>query len=272
MKAKTVPKSQRNKKPPVKKTKKTTVPKNDDPAMLNYLRQNLKSNELIEKLWLMLIEKQRLLSLQMEESEKKFNQRLEKSNRLIEESGKKVFLRIEEKNRLLKENLLTDDDENNGTGRNAKQKRSKRSNKNVELYEIPAETDTLFICREIIKCFKEKRYNFDDVTVGRRMFFDSRGNKNTEFEIVLENTNCIIAAEIISNPNKRDIENHINKLNIIRENRKKNKDKKKLHGAIVVQSASAEKQAVLKAGIFLFTQSGRTVKIDIPSDFSPLSL
>jgi len=271
MKPKTVPASHKKKKPPVKQSKKTPAPHNDDPAMLKYLRQNLQSNELIEKLWLMLIEKQRLISLQMDESERKFNQRVEKNNRLIEESGKKVIHQIEEKNRLLKENIPIDDNEYNENGRKTKQKKN-RNYINGELYETSSDTNAPFICREVIKCFNGQGYYFDDVTVGRRMFFDGRGGKNAEFEIILENTNCIIAVEIISNPNKKDIESHINKLNIIRECRKKHKDKRKLHGAMVVQSAGAEKQAVQKAGIFLFVQSGRTVKIDMSGDFSPLSL
>jgi len=276
MKAKTVPKSHKKKKPPVKRAKNTEVPQqDDDPVMLNYLRQNLQSNELIEKLWLTMIEKQRIINRQMEESEKKFNQRLEESNRLIEESGKKVFQKIEEKNRLLKENTLTDDDEKKETGKRpekTKQNKNKKSLIKNELYESPVENEAPFICREITKRFFEQGYYFDDVTVGRRMFFDSRGKKDAEFEITFENINCLIAVEIISNPNKKDIENHINKLNIIREYRKKHKDKRKIHGAIVVQYSSAEKQAVQKAGLFLFVQSGRTVEIDIPDNFSPLSL
>jgi hypothetical protein len=269
MKIKTAPKSYKKKKPPVKPSKNTTIPQNDDPIMMNYLRQNLLSNELIERLWYTLVEKQREISRQMEESEKKFNQRLEETNRLIEESGKKVFLRMEEKNRLVKEKTLADDDENKETA--GKTKKTKQKTKSG-LYESPVENDIPFICREIIKCFNGQGYYFDDVTAGRRTFFDNMDKRNAEFEIILENTDCLTAVEIIPDPNKKDIENHINKLNMIREHRKKYKDKRKIHGAIVVQSSSAEKQAVQKAGLFLFVQSGRMVEIDIPDNFSALTL
>jgi hypothetical protein len=59
--------------------------------------------DLIERIWAAIIEKQQSLNQQLENSLNKINQEREKGNRLIEESEKKYFRKIDRKNLEMKE-------------------------------------------------------------------------------------------------------------------------------------------------------------------------
>lgn len=68
-----------------------------------------RSEELVDKIWAALVKNQQLINQQLEEYEIKYNQNVEKNNRLIEESEKKVFREIDEKNRKSKEDIIDPD-------------------------------------------------------------------------------------------------------------------------------------------------------------------
>ncbi|MDR1053627.1 MAG: hypothetical protein LBL39_05580, partial [Planctomycetaceae bacterium] len=77
--------------------------------------------------------------------------------------------------------------------------------------------------------------------------------------------------EIKAKPKMEDIEKHIKRIHIYcREYKKRTKDKRKVIGAIAgAIFPSKEKAATLEAGLFVITQNGDTVKIDIPENFKP---
>jgi hypothetical protein len=63
---------------------------------------------------------------------------------------------------------------------------------------------------------------------------------------------------------------HVQRLKILRLNRDKKGDKRKIHGALAgAVMPDNIKSAAFKAGLYVITQTGDTVKIDVPEGFIP---
>jgi len=146
------------------------------------------NDELIEKIWSMLLEKQQSINKQMEESEKKFFQRAEENrlfqekverkffdkleeNRLIQEKiERKYFDQLEEKEKKIEEiwqKIYRELEENRNKkegleiqdGNLKKTKRYKKfSDYNIEMADHP-------VYCAIIKLFSERGYNIDSDTL-----------------------------------------------------------------------------------------------------------
>ena len=152
------------------------------------------SDELVEKIWSLLVKKQESINKQMEESEKKFLQRTEENrllqekverkffdqleeNRLqIEKSERKYYDKLEEKERQLEEiwkkiyqeletNRIKRDEpeEANSHSKKIKQHKNKPFDYHVEMAEHP-------VYFAIIKLFSERGYDIDSDTL--KMYWD----------------------------------------------------------------------------------------------------
>jgi hypothetical protein len=76
--------------------------------------------------------------------------------------------------------------------------------------------------------------------------------------------------EVKSKPSCDDVSDHVQRLNILRLNKDKKGDKRKIYGALAGAVMPANvKAAALKAGFYVITQTGDTVKIDVPEGFTP---
>jgi hypothetical protein len=247
-----------------------------------------------------MLKKQLVIGRQSEEIEKLFYQQLEERKRQLEESDKKFYRRLEERNLQMQEsdirfyrqltearkkyydkldelkvnearyvgnirgNIRGNVRETNGTSgiNGTNRKTDKKGGRAGNLYEE-------FICTGITKRFIELGYNFDDVAPGRKIL-DYNGNVITEIDIIMENTKCIMAVETIEKPKKKDVENHINRLFMLREHRDKYHDRRKIHGAIMGESfGAAEKHIIFEAGLFVIEEKNNKMKIDIPEGFIP---
>jgi len=68
----------------------------------------------------------------------------------------------------------------------------------------------------------------------------------------------------------KDVEQHIKRLEILREFRGRRHDERKIQGAIAgAIFGVAEKKATLEAGLYVVEQSGDTMKIEVPPGFVP---
>ena len=122
----------------------------------------------------------------------------------------------------------------------------------------------------IAERFNELGYTFDGICQRGLIILNEKGKPKAEIDILLENSECIVAVEVKSKAKENDIERHVRRLQILRENRDKHKDSRKVRGAI----ASAVflpgiKEEVLEAGFYVIEQSGDTMRIDVPEDFTP---
>ena len=127
------------------------------------------------------------------------------------------------------------------------------------------------VAPNIVQKFNDLGFHFDDISGLRRVIEDeSSGQKIAEFDILLENGESIIGVEVKSKPSCDDVEDHVLRLRILRINKDKKNDKRKIYGALAgAIMLDTVKTAALKAGMYVITQTGDTVKIDVPEDFIP---
>jgi hypothetical protein len=128
------------------------------------------------------------------------------------------------------------------------------------------------VAPNIIEKFNILVFHFDDVSAGlRRIVYDeSSGQRIAEFDILLENGDAIVGVEVKSKPSRDDVEDHVRRLQTLRLNKDKKGDKRKIYGALAGAIMSSNVRAfALKTGFYVITQTGDTVKIDVPDGFAP---
>jgi hypothetical protein len=122
----------------------------------------------------------------------------------------------------------------------------------------------------IVERFNELGYHFERACTGEIFFDKQTGNKIAEIDVLLENGTSIVAVEVKIKPKEEDISLHTQRLEILRKYRIKENSNKKIIGAIAgVVFPSGVKQAVINAGMYVITQSGDTMKIEVPKNFKP---
>jgi hypothetical protein len=118
--------------------------------------------------------------------------------------------------------------------------------------------------------FKELGYNFIEVAPEGHKIFDENGQKKAQIDILLENGKTVMAVEVKSKPNNKDIKEHVDRLKILRESRNKINDKRKIEGAIAgAIFPDNVKTAAQGAGLFVIVQSGDTMRIEVPKGWVP---
>jgi hypothetical protein len=124
----------------------------------------------------------------------------------------------------------------------------------------------------IVQKFNAIGFHFDDISSGLRKVIEDEGSgqKIAEFDILLENGESVIGVEVKSKPSYDDVGDHVQSLKILRLNKNKKGDKRKIHGALAgAIMPDAVRAAALKAGLYVIIQTGDTVKIDVPEGFIP---
>ena len=129
------------------------------------------TDDLIEKIWNALFEKQRIINKQMDESEKKYYQRLEENKRILEENERKFFDLLDDKKRHLdetEEQFAKRMEANRIFFENLREKekqkaaerrlRTRRFKYNIEAADHP-------VYFAIIRFFSERGYQFDEETM-----------------------------------------------------------------------------------------------------------
>jgi len=113
-------------------------------------------------------------------------------------------------------------------------------------------------------------YKFSAVSPGGYEIRDEDRKVIAQVDILLENGECIMAVEVKTKPKMQDIEHHIKRLEILRQSRNVNNDKRKIYGTIAGAVFGREvKDACIKAGFYVIEQTGDTMKIDVPEGFVP---
>jgi hypothetical protein len=76
--------------------------------------------------------------------------------------------------------------------------------------------------------------------------------------------------EVKSKPSEDDVKDHVRRLEKLRRYKDGIGDKRKIYGALAGAIMLDDvKTAILDAGLYAITQSGDTVKIDVPEGFAP---
>jgi hypothetical protein len=91
-----------------------------------------------------------------------------------------------------------------------------------------------------------------------------------EIDILLENGDIAVAVEVKVRPNYRDIDRHLERMEVLRRWADRHDDRRKFRGAVAGAIMSKEiSDYALKAGFYVIVQTGDTVAINIPEGFSP---
>jgi hypothetical protein len=122
----------------------------------------------------------------------------------------------------------------------------------------------------IAQRFNEMGFHFDSVAPGGEKIFGENGKVIAQTDILLKNSDYIVAIEVKAKPDMEDVPEHINRLGILRNYWTNKGDRRKLLGAIAgAIFPETVKKAAVKAGLFVLVQSGDTMKIEIPEGFVP---
>jgi septal ring factor EnvC (AmiA/AmiB activator) len=127
------------------------------------------------------------------------------------------------------------------------------------------------VAPNIVQKFNALGFHFDEISELRHAIHDEiSGQIIAEFDILLENRDSVIGVEVKSKPSYDDVGDHVKRLRILRRTRDKKNDKRKIYGALAGAIMTDNvKTAALEAGFYVITQTGDTVKIDIPEGFTP---
>jgi hypothetical protein len=117
--------------------------------------------------------------------------------------------------------------------------------------------------------FNALGYHFKGIVENQRIE-NEQGQVIAEFDILLENSDYIVAVGVKSKPKNADIGNFARRLEILRKYKDENNDKRRIRGAIAgAVFHDPVKSAILEAGFYVIEQTGDTVMINVPEGFKP---
>ena len=126
------------------------------------------------------------------------------------------------------------------------------------------------VAPSIMEKFNELGFNFDNRSLDHEIYEQGTRRIITEVDILLENGDIVVAVEVKSKPNLKDVDEHKDRMAILRRRADKRHDKRKYQGAIAGAIMNDNvRNYVIQSGMYLIEQSGDTVKITIPEGFSP---
>ena len=118
--------------------------------------------------------------------------------------------------------------------------------------------------------FNELGYHFDEIAEGNYKIQGEDGKIKAEIDLLLQNDDTVMAVEVKATPKINHIEEHIKRIEILRDHRRKRNDQRQVEGAIAGAIFAAEvKKATIEAGLYVIEQSGDTMKIEVPEGFIP---
>ena len=184
---------------------------------------------------------------------------------MVLETINRIGIKQEETDRIIKETAQ----QMKETDRQMKEN-AKRTDKMIgDLGNRFGEMVEHMVAPSINEKFNELGFNFDTVSQNIQIT-DSSKNFLAEIDLLLENGDIAIAVEVKSKPSQKDVDQHINRMEILRYKADKRNDNRKFQGAIAGAVMSKEVlDYAHKAGFYIIEQTGDTVKISIPEGFIP---
>ena len=186
-------------------------------------------------------------------------QEVGKKQEELVESQKETARHIEETDRILKENSERLD-----------RKMARVSKQMGDLHNSFGEMAEHLVAPSIHERFNELGYHFSAVAPGGYDVFDGNGKTVAQVDILLLNSEYIMAVEVKAKVHAKDIEHHVKRLELLRKYWETNGDKRVIRGAIAgAIFGSIEKKAAIDAGFYVLVQSGDTMKLELPDGFVP---
>jgi hypothetical protein len=99
---------------------------------------------------------------------------------------------------------------------------------------------------------------------------DKSNNIAAEVDIFIENGDCAIAVEVKAQLKIDDIKEHVERMQTLRRDANLRQDVRKFYGAVAGAIINDNvKEYALKTGFFVISQSGDTMRINVPKGFKP---
>ena len=118
--------------------------------------------------------------------------------------------------------------------------------------------------------FNELGFTFERIYQNLAITDFSSGRCLAEIDLMLENGDIVIAVEVKAKPVQKDIDKHIERIEVLRRRADARNDTRKFQGAIAGAIMTDEvRDYIHSAGFYAIEQTGDTVKINIPKDFKP---
>jgi len=122
----------------------------------------------------------------------------------------------------------------------------------------------------IVERFNDAGFHIREAATHGYKILNEKREIRAEIDLLMGNGEYIIAVEVKAKLGEKDIEKHLKRLEILRENNNKTGDRRKILGGMAVAIlGEGDKEAILNAGFYLIVQSGDTMKLDLPDNFIP---
>ncbi|MDR0455965.1 MAG: hypothetical protein LBH20_04685 [Treponema sp.] len=116
--------------------------------------------------------------------------------------------------------------------------------------------------------FNEIGFCFTKTGMGVDIFDPKNPEDAIEVDVLLENGDIVMAVEVKSKPNDKDVNEHIQRIEALRRHADRNHDKRRYQGAMAGAIMSeAVQRYILKKGLYIIEQTGDTVRINVPPGF-----
>ena len=125
------------------------------------------------------------------------------------------------------------------------------------------------VAPNIMEKFNALGFIFQELSSNKRIS-DDAGNRIAEIDILLENLDTVMVAEVKAKPHQADVEHHIKRMELLSHRYAARNDKRTLLGAVAgAIMSNTVRDYIQKKGFYAIEQSGDTVKINIPEGFKP---
>ena len=177
----------------------------------------------------------------------------------------KVWSALQETNRIMNETFR----QIRESGQEIDRKMQQTDRRIGELGNRFGELAEHLVAPNIKEKFKELNFTFEQMSQNVEIT-DSSGNFLAEIDILLENGDTAIAVEVKAKPLEKDVDKHIDRMEVLRSRADQRKDPRKFRGAIAGAIMGKEVlNYIQKCGFYAIEQTGDTVKISNPEGFVP---
>jgi hypothetical protein len=208
--------------------------------------------------------------IELNESLKKLAEEDEKTRIELRESLKRLAEEDEKTRMELKEALRSLTAEGKRTERELRKSQEKLSDQMGKLGNRFGSLIEHIVLPGVIKRFRELGYQFNK-EIHSMKIRDKNNVVLAEIDIVLENGAVISIVEVKAKPDAEDVKDFLKRIEVFCRSRNEDKLERKtiigaIAGAIFQQNV---RDYAVKNGLYVLTQSGDTMEMDVPENFEP---
>jgi hypothetical protein len=120
--------------------------------------------------------------------------------------------------------------------------------------------------------FNERGFHFDQTATDMEFADPETGKVIAEVDVFLQNGDIAIAVEVKAKPKREDVDDHVQRMEVLRRYADRKNDKRQFQGAVAGAIMGKDvRRYILENGFYLIEQTGDTVQITIPEGFTARS-